>query len=728
MGLTGLNWLVRPARSPKAVGPPGLFWAARFHHEQTSVSLKGLQTYEQRDFGGLWSLPDPPDVDARGALAAQNCIFNPGMVGKRPGFLKIYSVPLVGGVTVDSVFAMFNWVSELGDLLAFKTQLAGVQIMDIGGNPLTPTVVDTAHIAGGNAYTATFYPAGTRLTYVQWFGQTISNLPGFVGSHPGNVLKTAAGTWVADSICSPPMTYSVAATEPAGGIITAGLHNIGYRILDRSGYLGRPCPDSGATIPTPQTFVPIQFTSSGGKNLSITLNPGGGGWPVNGYQVQIIMSPVSNPNKYYLVPGATALLPVGGGAASKTIAWSIDDATLIQTRGAECTNSLNLYSQGVGGTNLLECYHVTGAGNRTFYLVKTTDQLGNATSQVIISDPGSPQTFSSDQHFVGLPGGKQVISVFDLLGTTYLLGPHWTYRTADNNDLPSTWPGPFLVDGQKGTLHPRAVSVSPSGAYAWIADGSGLYYFDGNYAPLPISYLQSPDWNTINWTTEPYAICLKDDPVNHRVYFLAPLLVAPQTVTNFIMVWDYTNGLGPYDVKYSKWPAPAGPYAIELVENDLHGTAQMRALELWIAGQYAIERLTGTFDAPVYHDHDAQAGTAVVIDWQYDPPMAPRPSTSATFQGASSGSGTGGEWLKFQNAHLRVKGTGTLQTTIYSYDRAKNAVLSNITLTASPDKPILRRFSMNSPGLIYHFRENTVDGNCVLSGIRTYYNLWVSNV
>ena len=690
--------------------------------------LESLSTWEQRDFGGSWLLPDSPDVTVKGALFAQNCEFSSGQVSTRTGFVKLYTSTAAG--VPEGVFAMFKWISELGALLVLRSQLTGVQVIDTGAAVIAPVVVDSTHTFAGNAITASFAQSGTRVTYVLWsYPNLINNAPSFSGSHPGVILKTAAGTFVADKICSPPMAYVPSApTEPGAGVITAGPHNIGYRILDRAGYFGRPSPDSGVGTPTPQTFVPVQVTASGGKNLSITLDPPS--WPVNGYLVQIVMSPYDNPNRYFTVPGATALLPVGGGALSLAITWSIDDPTLVGTRGAECTTSLDLYSQGIGGTNLLNCYHIVSSGNRLFYIVKVLDNQGNYYSQLFISDIGADQTFSIDQSFITLPGQRQITTVFDLLGNTYILGPHWTYKTSDDLDVPATWTGPFLVDGEKGTLQPRGVTVSPSGSYAWIADTSGLYYFDGTYATLPVSFLQSPDWNLINWMQAP--IQVKDDPVNHRVYVLASLILGAQSSQTSILVWDYTNGFDAEQVKYSKWIVAGGmSSAMELMENSLFGFQQLRGTELWIpqpsSTGYTLLRKTGTFGAAVYHDENEVAAHNA-IDWQYDTPIAPQASTAATFQGASAGGGTGGEWLKFEAAHIRTKGIGTLNTTIYSYDRNVSAALAPITMSINPGEPILRLFDMNSPGLIYHFRVNSPDEYCILSGVRTYFGPWASHV
>lgn len=680
------------------------------------MSLKGYPQDVQRKFGGPNLLNDPPLVSAPSGLLAHNCSYTNGEVGIRPGFATVYA-------PAAALQCIKTWPSELGNLLLYGQSGApgSLYIFDIAGSPITPQLIETSSRIGGGLMN--FCQFGTHMAFAAWGAGALG--PG--GVTAPSIVSKIGSSFVADYITPGPLAYTPAApTEPGAGVITAGVHLIGYRIGTRSAWIGRPSPDNSAagTIPTPFTFAPVSFTSAGAKNLSITLNTT---WPADGQTVYIIMSPVSNPNRFFLVPGASAALPAGGGAASVTITWSISDEDLI-AKGTECTDSLNMFSNpanGVSSTTSMRCFNIQMFGNRAAYFAQMLDNNGQLINQIFVSQPGDYQTFSPDQHVVSAPSHYPVYTGFSLLGNIYLFGPNKTFMTTDTQDVPLNWPGPTLVDGEKGTISPNGVVLSPSGRYGWVADQTGLYYFDGAYSRLPISYKQTPDWKKIFFQANStlLALNIKDDPDLHKVY-----VTAFTTSGIALMSWDYTNGYGPDQVMYSieyigaSQSVTSGIYGLEMVQNSLVGSG-VGGIELWgIAAdpantaQSVIIRRTGANGSPARHDHIN--ATDVAIHQLYDTCLKPA--------NPNGGGGSNEDFLEFVAAAFRVKGAGSLVVTLYSYDGTQSAALPAITLSTIPNMSVLRQFRMKAQGMRYRFEINSVDSYFNLSGIDTYYKRWIT--
>lgn len=686
------------------------------------MSLAGYLTYEQRQFGGTNNINDPPMVSPPSGLLAYNCDYVKGQTATRPGYVLVYN-------TGSTLFGLKNWISEIGNFILYWAQATGLNIFDLTAVTITPTVLDATGSGGSNFRLFTGCQFGTRYAYALWTPTVVGGVVSLTGTAP-RIVSLISAAFKNDYVAPGPLAYSVAPTEPAGGVITAGLHRIGYRIQTRSGWVGRPSPDTSSSVmPSATTFAPITFTSAGLKNLSITLNTT---WPADGYQVFIMMSPMNNPNRYFMVPGASALLPVGGGAGSVTIAWSISDEDLI-AESDECTDSLNLFSNptnfpGVSSTEL-KCWYITMLANRAAYLVSVSDQSGGLIDQLYVSDPGDFQSFTPDLHVIQLPSQYNIRAAFSLLGSIYIFGPHRTYFTTDTGDVPDTWPGPFLVDGEKGTLTSGGAVVSPSGRYGWVADVTGLYYFDGSYAPLPISYNQTPDWQRIVWGFSVRSLIIKDDPGTHTVSVcVVTTTVNDSSVSQPIMRWDYTDGFTPDQAKYSLEFGgndisghPNGDYsAIESVQNDLNVTTQKGGLELWAASSQYIVRRSGGLTPVVRHDY-LQGTDNIPIQWTYETfihPANPR-----------GGGGTSEDTLKFAAVAYRLTGAGTLTPKVSSYDRLVSAALAPIALSTAPDQMILREYHLNSPGVIHRLElKNSLDSWAVLSSIKDYYSQWVTHL
>lgn len=720
-----------------------------------------LLDYESRDitaFGGAQTLPDPSDVQFPAGLYARNMEFVAGTVQTRKGFGTALSFN-----TYSQISGLYNWNSGLGNILVMLANGSGIRLVSLSGLKAVTGAVNngaglirltvnghggitgdgmvTDRVGGvpnasgqwiitriddntidlqGSSFAGTYTSGGSAGLIVRAINT--GNGPGVVFAEAGARLYVAthstmgvgqgawvvskqAGTWVADTLFPPPLTYTPSApTEPLAGNVTAGLHRWGYILESRGGHLGRPSPDSGIGTPNSESFNPQLFTATGSKLMRVILNPPS--WPAWATKVRLVVTPIEDLADYRFVPGAVADLPVGGGAQSITIDVNISDTDLI-AKGEDASRYLFLQTQTTAGVAPFTVSACMSLGTRMGYVTTLPDNNGNPVGALMVSEPGMYQYITPDQHLVQLPGQKDIVTAFTLVdGGVYILGPHWTHVTADNGMVPVRWTTPKQVDGRRGTMAPRGVDVSAAKDYAWIPDQRGLFLFNGSYPELPISYYQQSDWDRINWNA-PWAVMVKDDPGEKRVYVLAPLDGA--TSPSHLLTWSYVRGLKPYNVDYSIWDLAGFPLgAIELVQNDLldQVTAVKRKVELWLApygGLAAIGRAKSASDTDPYKDFTA------AVHSTYDPAM---------FPGRIKGVPT------HHGAHFGVSGSGTAVLTVSSVDGGRVVTPISIALTTAPDREILRKWRLNSE--LARLRVDCTDGYFKLNSIRWYFSPWIT--
>ncbi len=601
--------------------------------------------------------------------------YKPGSVSSRLGFSIAYAANL-------PISALYNWISSLGNNLVFYTTSDNsVHLVDI----TTPSdvVVIPGDLLGAAAI---FSPAGARL-YAAFFSSTGT------GASGARVITFQNSAYVNDLCFLPPITYvPPAPTEPGVGTITAGLHYLAYRIEYRSGFITRPSPDSGNGTPGPSTFQPISFTAAGSKNLSWTLTTT---WPPGAVNVYMIMTPVANPAQYFLVPGAVQ--PVVGGVSS-AITFTIDISDdILFAQAVDSTNSIFLLTNSTVGVPPFFPVAVVAHGSRMTYITVVNDSVGNPSGAIYVSGRSAFQEITPDLSLIQLPGFNQITTAISLDGVYYMFGPQSTYRTIDNGSDPVTWPAPALVDGRRGTLAVKGALVAPSGTYAWVASQDGLYFFQGVFSPLPISYYQTPDWNRINWDAA-QVVDIKDDPTVKKIYVIAPLDDA--VTPSHILTWDYTQGFSPEQSAYSlDTIRNYNLGAIEVVKNTLSGMpiGVPQRKELWVAPSdaTAILRRNSINDTHPWRDNNQP----VASQWE-----------SSLFPHLGSG---GGEVYQHHGADIRIKGNGPVSVVAYELDHSQQYDLLDIQCVAQPGEIIHRGLDFVSEGCSYRFAQSTSDLNLI---------------
>ncbi len=622
----------------------------------------------QAQFSGAWLLLDSTDVPRPHGLLSENMEFIPGAAKTRLGFSQAVD-------TNEAITSMFNWISSLGNLLVYYRSFDNaVRLLDIEAATPTSSTVIAGDLLG---YAASYADAGARL-YLAFF-----NTSG-LGASAARVISFQSASFVSDPCFQPPIVYSPGPpSEPTTGTITQGLHYLGYRIEYRSGFMTRPSPDSGVGVPSVSTFLPEPFTATGGANAAWTLNTT---WPDGAVFVHVIMTPVANQADWRFVPGAFTAVN-GGTLQSVTITFDISD-DLLFANGTDASPSLFFLTNTVSNAPQILPSVVCTHGDRMCYVTVVSDNVGNNSGAVYISNKNAYQEISADQSIVQLPGLRNITTCISLDAVLYIFGPQWTYRTTDNGSDPVTWAAPQLVDGRRGTLAPRGACVSPSGTYGWVASQDGLYYFPGVYQDLPISYYQQPDWDRINWNAEE-AVDIKDNPTVKKVYVIACLDGAESP--SHLLTWDYTNGYGSNQVQYSLDSLQSYELGcMEVVKNGLQnmpvGVPQKRELWLAPANESAILRNNSNEDTDPYVDH------GFPIFANYETGLFPR-------------EGSRGEVYQHHGADYRVKGDGTLRIIAYSLDHAQNYECAIVTLSLQPGLIPHRSFDLISEGVSHLFTQ-----------------------
>lgn len=648
--------------------------------------------FEVDDFPGPALLLD--ERPNKSALLARNVEYLPGQVATRAGFPRAFT-SASGAVAITT---LYNWIQSGLNRLIY---LWGGT--DVNSRDLTTGVEDTILVGvPGTTKAMSNAQGGPRLFMA--FYDNMGN-----GTTQGRVWDGlfTSGNAEVDKLFQRPLKpateMTIGVVEGGIGNISQGLHNVAVIFTTRNGYTQQPSPSSGPGL---TGVAPATITAVGGSQLTVTITPVGN-WPAwlraGMINVQVIMTPVVNPSRYFFVPGATASV-AGGFNAPVSIVVDIDDVTLQADTGLDVL--------GAGYFDLLEMAFddsgpffpsvVLEFNNRLVYITQIFDSdLVQKVTIAYISDQYNYQSISADQSSISLPGFRQMVTGFPLGNVIYWLGPHWTYASADNTGKPVTWAPPQLVDGRIGTFSPRGVDVNVSKRIAWVADKSGLYPFTGYYPLRPTSYYQTPDWNRINWAVAPAGMVqVKDHPPKTRVVVMVPLDGA--TTPTHLMTFDYTNGITPEEIKYSLDPIGGGylPGAIEVTQNN-----STKQTELWVSPTAAtgivLRQAAGVFN-------DNGAG----IDSRYQCRPSPDPSPSP---------------LRVIGAHFRAKGSGNLNVTSFPFDQNYSKVLGAIALAAAPGLEPFRFIDQQADSVSLLFDNGAVpDAYFILSRIRLYYNQWAA--
>jgi hypothetical protein len=652
--------------------------------------LRGIGETNITEFRGSCQRLGDYGTPISNALYSQNVAFNPGQVAKRFGHSVGFTIVSDGGA-----LTLVNWYYYSSGtpviVVLYYTASVGLKGYQTSGTPQFLSALIPVTGAAG----ASVVPTGERI-YATFFNST-------------GRLASALNGWVYgvgigyDPLFAAPIASTMAIAETGAGAVTAGVHRICYLPTTRNGFTTKLSPVIAGV------FSPSEFTSTGGQNLSVQIS---GALPAymtgTAATVQLVMTPTTNLNRYYTVPGA-----VGLAANPVTLTIDIDDDDLVAT-GTDVTDQVNLLTCG-STTSTYDPPFTPSAifaySNRMGYV--TTDTAGIPV--VYISEKNDFQHVTADQNAVYLEAHDKPVQGISLGGVCYIGSPFCFYSITDSGDVPALWTPPQKVFGSVGILSPTCVSVDPSQTRALVASQQGLYLFRGGVFPeLPISYNQKPDWDRIDWT-KPTEVQVVEDQTNKRFLVLAPL-VADSTAEEAIaaagtyqMSWNYTEGDTPDAVKYSIDPYTSyQPRSMAMILN-----ATSFVLEPWTgpATNGPVIRENSGHEANPYRDVD-MSGVAEAIDAAYETAIVP--GEDASFQATVH---------DFHGAHFRVQGVGDMTIRADGIDniRSITPVRSPLALSLTPGVEELVKWFLRTEQQTIRFGNAAVDEYFTVSLVRAYH-------
>lgn len=635
---------------------------------------------EVEDFRGVDSRSEATNVVQPWGLVAKNVEYGPGLVKTRPG---VYTK--TEGALAGTPYSLVSWYHPPDG----KTYLAWI---DQSGMKVGP------YNAGANTY-STGISTPVYGALAPW-GDRIYGAPlgtGAIGGEGYQYITPSAATPAQQANRAPLgiLQYAITfATSPVASGMSGGNRKYAVMFITQSGYVTRPGPLStlGYTYGLSATAYPSQ-TNAANDSVTVTLTPTST-WPGDIVGAVLLITTTNNLARLLYAPVANAVITPGSSTPVSFAPIVAADGVLAQQPDALDMEQL-LSRDGVGNP-AFNPRGMFAAGDRMVYLLSHTNNAFLGGAGILISEPGSPETFSPDFHYRKLPSGQEPVAGFYYQGGIYIIGHNFTYVYTDTGDYPVTWPTPRLVSGSIGTSHIQGTNADPSGN-CLVAHQSGLYLFQGGqYSTLPISYFQEAEWSSIQWPTPgvdvPFGVV--EDRANQRIY----VLCKSSTYGNCLLVWDYMEGISPDKVKFSVWTFPYEVSAMALVLNQGDSVSSLVRNHLWLAvgsgapsgGQhFLLQKELGNVN--LYDDN------GVTIDSRYRGPYLPMNSNYLV------------------NYHpgfeVRVLGSGLLTPRAYGYDDILVQVARQLTLSTAPGKAYTVLLDLRNEECSLEFRSGSDSGS-----------------
>jgi len=531
--------------------------------------LESAQSQSLTDFTGASLMAD----DRQGAMESLNVVFAEKTVQTRPGFTPFFTPG-------PSASLLTAGPRRINTLIPWDAQSSANRLLYLWMDPPTggPKVVSRTldGLAADDEWELATMPADTSAITAAFLGGRV-----FFAGVGGGPYGTSGGyVWDGNIVSGFPsvdplfqrpfltseLSLGVVATAVAPGEypLTAGDHAIAVVVTTRNGH-------ATGVSPTDTTFVvvPLIFTADGVSAYTLTATPAST-WPTWAYSIQAVMSPITNLEKLYYVPqGLYQVLIAFGTSSPATMHIAITDSELQGTGTATAREVEDLSQQlRISIANQPPIYPALireGPDGRMAYLSLVSNDLLDIQSAVFISDPNHPQTMTYDRNMIQLKGFRKISSMVWFGNTLVMFGPNSTTLRLATGDFPVEWPAEEGIDGGIGTPFIYGVTSDSSRGYLLVAHKSGLHKFAGNaYDRIPLSQRQGRhDWDAINWAAPTAALEIHEIVDLCLIVVKAPIIepgLALPTVATHLLVWDYSDGMDPYRIRYSafKIGAPNG--------------------------------------------------------------------------------------------------------------------------------------------------------------------------
>ena len=494
----------------------------------------------------------------------------------------------------------------------------------------------------------------------------------------GEALYIYNGSGVARKAAGAVPTGVMAAVNSAtSGNVEKGFHLIAVVYETESGFL---------TAPGPQVFASV--TATGDFSVDISGIPTGPSY-VSARRIlmtQIITDYNGNQNGYefFFVPNGRI-----ADNSTATLTISCFDADLFTS----ADYLFDLYDE-IPAMVWLTMYNgrLVGGGENS------------NPSVVRISEAGQPEAFNEVTGLLLVDPSNTTSPVNngqELRGVLHLFKRDRTYGTSDNNMAPATWQVTPIDKGVGTGPHGIATVTDADGVSAdriFVASLRGLEIYTGVYQSNEASFKIFDLWKRINKVAF-NTINLAHDPVEKIVYCAVPLDAA--TTPSHILVCNYAN----YDpsinsfhmaARWSIWTLASSkqPQSITVETNTTTGMPVFRV---------------GVYGGNVYNlaptTLNDYTTTAIPTPYAQFGVLPKLPS---------------GDVLHTCGIRFKMRGSGSLLTTIYDRDKARSISLTAATMAALPGTQLTQLCNFRAQGFIVKIATASINEYFQCNGIKLF--------
>ena len=427
----------------------------------------------------------------------------------------------------SNVLRIYTFIQETGQSLLVLTE--GGSIYDTGSpTPSVPILI----VSGMTDFGYVSISGRAYLTPSDG-GVGLENEFVYVYAGDGTPARKAAGVAPVDADGA-----LAAANSATAGFVEAGVHIFGVVYETDTGFLTSIGPDTLAVLTVP-----------GSKKVDLTNIP----VSPNSYvtKVHIVATKAisttfytGNPDGYqfFFVPGAV----VNNGITTLTV--SFFDADLL----ADASHLQDLFEE-IPAQVGLGTYHGRMIGWASFEDI----------SVVRVSFPGEPEAISQIDGLLIVPlDGTPLTNAQEFRDVLYVYKQIRTFAYSDNGDVPSSWLITILDQGIGASVHGVGTVLDSGGVnvdFLIIVDYSGIMLFNGAYIRPELSWKIKDYWLAID-RDKFKDIQIINDSITQIIYITLPDF--------HMLIGDYSNGLDPKNIRWTKWTFDFRVKTITLIETN----------------------------------------------------------------------------------------------------------------------------------------------------------------
>lgn len=344
-------------------------------------------------------------------------------------------------------------------------------------------------------------------------------------------------TGIARKAAGNPPVGTLTLASGAAGSVEAGFHNFAVAYETNTGYITQIAGFAAINAPGSTKIdvsnIPVSpdsFVVARRLVATVAIDPTEYTGDLQGYQ-------------FFFIPGGRI-----ADNTSTTATVDFFDADLLE----DASHLLDLLSE-IPAQAGLNTYH-----NRMIGWASATD-----ISLMRVSYPGEPEAMDAVSGLLIAPlDGTPLTNGQEFRDVLYGFKKVRTYAWSDNGDVPTSWPLITIDEGIGASNHGIATVLDSGGVnidFLIIVDYSGMMLFNGTYTRPELSWKIRDFWigldrnNFLN-------IQILNDTIKQLIVMTLPYLQ--------LLVGDYSNGLNPKDIRWTKWIFNVETTTIALIETN----------------------------------------------------------------------------------------------------------------------------------------------------------------